>query len=137
MKYLQNTPHLDPLPSSDEGRGNPAVSAKRTPICVRERRVRFPLPFRRGEDQGEGLLQKTFSSLTKWKCTPPLSPLRGEGASNAAARHSVWLRLRRAVLHRRLLIGRGSEPNQAAVIRWSASRLETCDTADWKSALRC
>src|SRR5438093_4023938 len=67
MKYLQNTPHLDPLPSSDEGRGNPAVSVKRTPICVRERSARFPLPFRRGEDQGEGLLQKTFPSLTKWK----------------------------------------------------------------------
>src|SRR6266446_6763471 len=76
MKYLQNTPHLDPLPSSDEGRGNPAVSVKRTPICVRERSARFPLPFRRGEDQGEGLLQKTFFSLTKWKCTPALSPLR-------------------------------------------------------------
>src|SRR6266852_3389116 len=67
MKYLQNTPHLDPLPSSDEGRGNPAVSVKRTPVCVCERSARFPLPFGRGEDQGEGLLRKTFVSLTKWK----------------------------------------------------------------------
>jgi hypothetical protein len=56
MKCLQNTPHLDPLPSSDEGRGNPAVSVKRTPVCDRERSARFPLPFRRGEDKGEGLL---------------------------------------------------------------------------------
>ena len=54
MKYLQNTPHLDPLPSSDEGRGNPAVPVKRNPVCVCERSARFPLPFGRGEDQGEG-----------------------------------------------------------------------------------
>src|SRR5437867_6825437 len=67
MKYLQNTPHLDPLPSSDEGRGNPAVSVKRTPVCVCERSARFPLPFGRGEDKGEGLLWKTFVSLTKWQ----------------------------------------------------------------------
>src|ERR1041384_8776193 len=99
MKDLQTTPHLDPLPSSDEGRGNPAVSVKRTPVVrlrTHWRSERFPLPFGRGEDQGEGLLWKTFVSLTKWKCSPALSPLRGDGARNAAARHSVWLRLRRA-----------------------------------------
>src|SRR6185369_10695361 len=68
MKCLQNTPHLDPLPSSDEGRGNPSVSVNRPRSApARERSAGFPLPFRRGEDQGEGLLQKTLSSLTKWK----------------------------------------------------------------------
>ena len=40
-----NTPHLDPLPSSDEGRGNPAASVRRAPVCDCERRARFPLPF--------------------------------------------------------------------------------------------
>ena len=60
---LPNTPHLDPLPSSDEGRGNPAVSVQRAPVSVGERDAPFPLPFRRGEDQGEGLLCKTFASL--------------------------------------------------------------------------
>src|SRR5258706_16271128 len=80
MKYLQNTPHLDPLPSSDEGRGNPAVSVKRTPVCVCERSARFPLPFGRGEDQGEGLLSPTFVSLSKWKC--PKGEGRGEGKTN-------------------------------------------------------
>ena len=39
------TPHLDPLPSSDEGRGNPAASIRRAPVCDCERRARFPLPF--------------------------------------------------------------------------------------------
>src|SRR6266404_4321393 len=73
MKYLQNTPHLDPLPSSDEGRGDPAVSVKRTPVCVCERSVRFPLPFGSGEDQGEGLHWEALGSLTKWKWG------RGEG----------------------------------------------------------
>src|ERR1041385_4726713 len=73
MKYLQNTPHLDPLPSSDEGRGNPAVSFGRTSLCVGERSARFPLPFGRGEDQGEGLVRQTLASLTKWKCAPALS----------------------------------------------------------------
>src|ERR1041384_6210271 len=70
MKDLQTTPHLDPLPSSDEGRGNPAVSVKRTHVVrlrTHWRSERFPLPFGRGEDQGEGLLWKTFVSLTKWK----------------------------------------------------------------------
>src|SRR6266536_3229477 len=62
MKHLENTPHLDPLPSSDEGRGNPAVSVKRTPLCVCERSARFPLPFGRGEDQGEGLLCLKYAS---------------------------------------------------------------------------
>ena len=28
----------------------------------------FPLPFTRGEDQGEGLIQRPFVSLTKWQC---------------------------------------------------------------------
>ena len=77
MKCLPNTPHLDPLPSSDERRGNPTVSVKRTPVCVRERSGRFPLPFRRGEEQGEGLLRKTFPSITRWRCTLTLSPRRG------------------------------------------------------------
>ena len=50
---LALTPHLDPLPSSDEGRGNPAASVRRTPVSVCERDAPFPLPFGRGEDQGE------------------------------------------------------------------------------------
>ena len=59
MKYLENTPHLDPLPSSDEGRGNPVVGFWRT----LQAQPRLPLPFGRGEDQGEGLLRKTLISL--------------------------------------------------------------------------
>ena len=65
--------HLDPLPSPDEGRGNPAVSVQRTPVSVCERDAPFPLPFRRGEDQGEGLLRKTFVSLNEWACILALS----------------------------------------------------------------
>ena len=65
--------HLDPLPSSDEGRGNTAASVQRTEISVCERDARFPLPFGRGEDQGEGLLQKTFVSLPKMEVHPALS----------------------------------------------------------------
>ena len=47
--------HLDPLPSSDEGRGKPTapdgiVLSWLTEIPKRERA--FPLPFGRGEDQG-------------------------------------------------------------------------------------
>src|SRR6266568_3428625 len=87
MKHLQNTPHLDPLPSSDEGRGNPAVSVKRTPLCVCERSARFPLPFGRGEDQGEGLLWETLVSLAKWMCTPALSHRMGEGELSSTGRH--------------------------------------------------
>src|ERR1041384_4528478 len=87
MKYLENTPHLDPLPSSDEGRGNPAVSFKRTSVCVGERSARFPLPFGRGEDQGEGLVRQTLASLTKWKWG------RGEGEQDVC-RHNGFTNLR-------------------------------------------
>src|SRR5437762_11584053 len=48
-----NTPHLDPLPSADEGRGRPIALVRRTSVWVNERGRIFPLPFRRGEDQGE------------------------------------------------------------------------------------
>src|SRR5947208_16021379 len=83
MKYLQNTPHLDPLPSSDEGRGNPASSVKHTLVCVSERSARFPLPLGRGEDQGEGLLWTTFVSSTKWKCSPKKrAGVRGKRSDN-------------------------------------------------------
>ena len=75
---LQNTPHLGPLPSSDEGRGNPAASLKRTPVKVCERGAPFPLPFGRGEDQGEGLLRKAFVSLVKWQGILTLSHARRE-----------------------------------------------------------
>ena len=44
------------------------------PICrtsswVTERVRIFPLPFTRGEDQGEGLIRRPLVSLTKWRCT--------------------------------------------------------------------
>src|SRR6266436_3773392 len=102
MKYLQNTPHLDPLPSSDEGRGNLAVSFKRTSVCVGERSARFPLPFGRGEDQGEGLVRQTFASLTKWewgrgerkgdnKATQqPIELVDEKRNSSKLLRHSPW-----------------------------------------------
>src|SRR6185436_7553761 len=48
-----NTPRLDPLPSSDEGRGNAIGSVRRSSACGTERGRIFPHPFRRGEDQGE------------------------------------------------------------------------------------
>src|SRR5437899_23181 len=71
----------------------------------------LPLPSTGRGNEGEGWCDRSSpgfrSAATFPPLTPSLSPLRGEGASNAAARHSVWLRLRRAVLHRRLLIGRG------------------------------
>src|SRR5437763_1920277 len=76
-RFESGSSHLDPLPSSDEGRGNPAVCVNRIPVCVCERSARFPLPFGRGEDQGEGWLWKTFVSLTKWKWS------RGEGEGRA------------------------------------------------------
>ena len=50
------------------------MSFKRTSVSVGERSARFPLPFGRGEDQGEGLVRQTLASLTKWKCTLTLSP---------------------------------------------------------------
>ena len=75
---LPNTPHLDPLPSSDEGRGNPVAFVVRTPISVCECDAPFPLPFRRGEDQGEGLLRKIFVSLANWTSILALSHARRE-----------------------------------------------------------
>ena len=63
LSPLPNTPHLDPLPSSDEGRGNPAASVQPTPVSVCEvceRDALFPLPFGRGEDQSENS-QKRFA----------------------------------------------------------------------------
>ena len=75
-KMFSENSHLDPLPSSDEGRGNPAASIERKPVSVGERDAPFPLPFRRGEDQGEGLLRRSFVSVTKWKCILALSHAR-------------------------------------------------------------
>jgi hypothetical protein len=49
------------------------VSVRRTLGCVTERGRIFPLPFKRGEDQGEGLIRRPFVSLTKWPWR------RGEG----------------------------------------------------------
>src|SRR5437867_3084163 len=95
MKYLQNTPHLDPLPSSDEGRGNPAVFVKRTPVCACERSACFPLPFGKGEDQGEALLWKTYVSLTKWKWG------RGEGEQDIRQHKDVAIQRRRGLLRER------------------------------------
>jgi hypothetical protein len=60
MKSSKNTPHLDPLPSADEGRGSPLASAGRTSACVTECGRIFPLPFKRGEDQGEGLIRRVL-----------------------------------------------------------------------------
>src|SRR6185369_5761359 len=48
MKCLQNTPHLDPLPSSDEGRGNAIGSVRRSSACGSER-GRIFLPPSEGE----------------------------------------------------------------------------------------
>ena len=108
-----NTPHLDPLPSSDEGRGNSVAVVKPTSIWATERGRIFPLPFRRGEDQGEGLSQWAFVSLIQWPwsrgegwerspswhqkkavgCTTPhpqsLSPLRGEGSPGRCDRERL------------------------------------------------
>ena len=61
-----NAPHLDPLPSSDEGRGNPIAAVSRARVWFTEGDRIFPLPFTRGEDQGEGLIRRPFVSLTKW-----------------------------------------------------------------------
>ena len=68
MNNSKSTPHLDPLPSSDVGRGNPITPIRRTSSWVTDRDRAFPLPFTRGEDQGEGLVRRPFVSLTKWHC---------------------------------------------------------------------
>ena len=44
--------HLDPLPSSDEGRGNPIVPVRRTSAWVTERSD-LSSPLQKGRDQGE------------------------------------------------------------------------------------
>src|SRR6266513_1078803 len=62
-RIVSGKSHLDPLPSSDEGRGNAIASLRRSSAWVSERGRIFPLSFRRGEDQGEGLIQWTFVSL--------------------------------------------------------------------------
>ena len=67
MQTSKFTPHLDPLPSSDEGRGNQLTPFGHASAWVTERDQVFPLPFTRGEDQGEGLLRRPFVSLTKWR----------------------------------------------------------------------
>ena len=61
-----NTPHLDPLPSSDEGRGNPIAPVSRIRSWFTEGDRILPFPFTRGEDQDEGLIRRPFVSLTKW-----------------------------------------------------------------------
>src|SRR5262245_7984169 len=58
MKCLHDTPQLDPTAS---------VACTLIGIC--ERAARLPLPFRRGEDQGEGLIRRFYPCLTKWKCS--------------------------------------------------------------------
>src|SRR5438045_3341984 len=65
MKFRNDTPHLDPLPSSDEGRGNTDASNGLKRVGVSEDVAFFPLPIGWGEDQGEGLLRQTFVSFTK------------------------------------------------------------------------
>ena len=44
------------------------MSVKRTQVSVCERDVPFPLPFRRGEDQGEGLIRQSLVCLNKRRC---------------------------------------------------------------------
>ena len=66
MNSSKNTPHLDPLPSSDEGRGNPITPISGALAWVTKRDEVFPLPFTRGEDQGEGLIRRRFVSLAEW-----------------------------------------------------------------------
>ena len=77
MKSSKNTPHLDPLPSSDEGRGNPRAHVSRTRAWVTESDRIFHLPCTRGEDQGEGLIRRPLVSLTKWPCRRPALRFRG------------------------------------------------------------
>ena len=65
MQSSIGTPHLDPLPSSDEGRGNPIAPASRAPAWVAKRDLIFPLSFTRGEHQGEGLIRRPFDAPAK------------------------------------------------------------------------
>ena len=92
MNDSKNTPHLDPLPSSDEGRGNPIAPINRARAWATEGDRIFPLPCvfalsphkppltnqgeeglggegqtAPGEDQGEGLVRRLFVSLTNWQ----------------------------------------------------------------------
>ena len=59
-KWISENFHLDPLSSSDEGRGNAEPSNQRTPASFCECGAPSPLPFGR-EDQGEGSLRKLNS----------------------------------------------------------------------------
>ena len=79
------TPLLDPLPSSNDGRGNPITPVSRTRSWFTEGDRMFPLPFTRGEDQGEGLIRRPFVSLTKWQGIPVLSPSTGERENRTTA----------------------------------------------------
>ena len=67
MNGTKSTPHLDPLPSSDEGRGNPITPFSHASAFSIERDQVFPLPFTRGEDQGEGLIRRPIVFLTMWQ----------------------------------------------------------------------
>ena len=89
-RIVSENSHLDPLPSSDVGRGNPKTTVSRTSAWVTERDRIFPLPFARGEDQGEGLIRRPFVSLTKWQGALALSRKEWEPQVAVAGRITNW-----------------------------------------------